>query len=115
MAGKSIVYSDKARAKVLAGVDRTLLRVERDYGTFERSFTLPRSVKPEDIEAIYKKGVLVISIPKRPAAGPTKIKVNILDEQPCRWRKGWGRVGYSAAPSQLSPSECSSVADNPIR
>lgn len=68
------------RKHVETGDDETLLRTEGNYGAFERSFTLPRSVKPEDIEAIYKKGVLVISIPKRPAAGPTKINVNILDE-----------------------------------
>jgi len=68
------------RKHVETGDDETLLRVERDYGAFARSLTLPRSVKPEDIEAIYKKGVLIISIPKRAEAGPKKIQVNILDE-----------------------------------
>src|SRR5213075_3521054 len=39
-------------------------RYERTYGTFERSFTLPATVEPKDINATYDQGVLTITLPK---------------------------------------------------
>ena len=39
-------------------------RVERTYGTFTRSFSLPETVDTDKIKAKYDKGVLTISIPK---------------------------------------------------
>lgn len=50
-------------------------RVERRYGSFQRSFTLPRNVVTSDIKAGYKDGVLTLSIPKPEAAKPTEISV----------------------------------------
>jgi len=50
-------------------------RVERRYGNFQRSFTLPRSVKVEAIEAGCKDGVLTLGIPKAEAAKPTEISI----------------------------------------
>ncbi len=52
-------------------------RMERHYGAFSRSFTLPNSVDPEKIEANYTHGVLAIEIPKRAGAKPKQIKVNV--------------------------------------
>jgi len=43
----------------------TVYRRERMYGTFERSFQLPKNVQPKDIQASYKDGVLEIRIPKK--------------------------------------------------
>ncbi len=40
------------------------VRVERSFGQFYRSFTLPRTVNAEDIEAAYENGVLTINVPK---------------------------------------------------
>lgn len=42
--------------------------VERHYGSFERSFTLPSDIDEEKIDAKYDKGVLKITLPKRPEA-----------------------------------------------
>ncbi|HTX17537.1 MAG TPA: Hsp20/alpha crystallin family protein [Bacteroidota bacterium] len=39
-------------------------RIERSYGSFERSFTLPGSVKGDAVEASYKDGVLTVMLPK---------------------------------------------------
>jgi HSP20 family protein len=52
-------------------------RMERHYGAFSRSFTLPNTVDPEKIEANYTHGVLAIEIPKRAGAKPKQIKVNL--------------------------------------
>ncbi len=52
-------------------------RVERRYGKFTRSFTLPTTVNTEDIKADYAHGVLKITLAKRTEAKPKQIKVNI--------------------------------------
>jgi len=52
-------------------------RVERRYGSFTRSFTLPNTVNPEDVSADYSNGVLKIKLGKRAEAKPKQIKVNI--------------------------------------
>ncbi len=52
-------------------------RVERVYGSFFRSFTLPAEVDEEKIEASYKDGVLTISVPKRPEAVKKAKKIEI--------------------------------------
>jgi HSP20 family protein len=50
-------------------------RVERLYGTFTRSFTLPSTVDATDIKASYKDGVLTIRLPQREEAKPKQITV----------------------------------------
>jgi HSP20 family protein len=52
-------------------------RLERSYGTFSRSFTLPTTVDQEGINAEYKDGVLKITLPKKAEIKPKQIKVNI--------------------------------------
>jgi HSP20 family protein len=52
-------------------------RVERAYGNFVRTFTLPNTVNAEQIEASYDAGVLRITMPKREEARPKQIKVNV--------------------------------------
>ena len=51
-------------------------RVERMYGSFTRSFTLPNTVDPEQVSAHYEKGVLKIRLAKKAEARPKLIKVN---------------------------------------
>lgn len=50
-------------------------RVERKYGTFQRSFTLPRHVDTGNIKADYKDGILTLTIPKAEAAKPKEIQI----------------------------------------
>ncbi|TLY52499.1 MAG: Hsp20/alpha crystallin family protein [Gammaproteobacteria bacterium] len=52
-----------------------LTRIERNYGSFERSFTLPEGADAEAISASGKNGVLEIAIPKKPQAAPRKIEI----------------------------------------
>ena len=52
-------------------------RVERQYGSFTRSFTLPNTVDTENVVANYDKGVLKIKLAKKAEAKPKQIKVNV--------------------------------------
>jgi len=56
-------------------------RVERQYGSFTRSFTLPSSVDPEQVSADYNKGVLKIKLAKKAEAKPKQIKVSLGGEK----------------------------------
>jgi HSP20 family protein len=52
-------------------------RVERDYGKFSRSFTLPNTVDAAKVSADYKNGVLTIRLPFREEAKPRTINVEV--------------------------------------
>jgi HSP20 family protein len=50
---------------------------ERTYGTIRRAFTMPEDAGHEGIKAVYKDGVLEVTLPKRPESKPFKIKVEV--------------------------------------
>lgn len=50
-------------------------RIERAYGSFYRSFTLPNYIDQEKIQAEHENGVLKITMPKRPELKPRKVKI----------------------------------------
>jgi len=52
-------------------------RVERQYGSFTRSFTLPNTVDTDSIQANYDKGILKIQLAMKAEAKPKQIKVNV--------------------------------------
>jgi HSP20 family protein len=56
-------------------------RVERQYGSFTRTFTLPTTVDAEKVSANYDKGTLKIALPKKAEAKPKQIKVNVGGEK----------------------------------
>lgn len=53
------------------------LRIERTYGSFSRSFSLPTTVNTESVQAEYKNGVLTVQLPKRAESKPRQVKVNV--------------------------------------
>jgi HSP20 family protein len=55
--------------------DKNYRLVERSYGSFERSITLPEGVKPEEVKATIAKGVLTVKVPKPAPAQAKKIEV----------------------------------------
>src|ERR1700674_580544 len=57
--------------------DENYLRVERAYGSFSRSFSLPNTVNPDAIRAEYRNGVLTVNLPKREESKPRQVKVNV--------------------------------------
>jgi len=52
-------------------------RIERSYGSFARSFSLPSSIDAEKVGADYKDGLLTLTLPKREEAKPKTIKINV--------------------------------------
>ena len=52
-------------------------RIERSYGTFVRSFSVPSSFDTENIAAEFKNGVLSVTLPKKEAAKPRQVKVEV--------------------------------------
>jgi HSP20 family protein len=55
--------------------DRNYHRVERSYGQFVRSFTLPNNVDRENINASFHNGLLEVALPKREEAKPRQIRI----------------------------------------
>ena len=55
---------------------RTFHRVERSYGQFFRSFTLPNNVDRDRIKAKFANGLLEVELPKREEARPKQIKIS---------------------------------------
>ena len=53
------------------------LRVERAYGSFTRTFSLPNTVNAEGINASYSNGVLTVHLPKREESKPKQVKINV--------------------------------------
>jgi HSP20 family protein len=49
--------------------------VERSYGKFYRSFTLPSTVQADKIDAAYKDGVLEVTLPKKEEVKPKKVSI----------------------------------------
>jgi HSP20 family protein len=57
-------------------------RVERQYGSFTRTFMLPSTVNHDNVQADYEKGVLKVKLAKKAEAKPKQIKVNVSSEKP---------------------------------
>ncbi|HKO04956.1 MAG TPA: Hsp20/alpha crystallin family protein [Candidatus Acidoferrales bacterium] len=57
--------------------EENALRMERYYGTFSRTFTLPNIVKLDAVKAEYRNGVLTVKLPKLEEAKPKQIKIAV--------------------------------------
>src|SRR5579862_3402214 len=53
------------------------LRVERAYGAFTRTFTLPNTINTEALSAEYQGGVLTVHLPKREESKPKQVKISV--------------------------------------
>ena len=60
--------------------EKGMRRMERSYGTFLRSFTLPTNVEQEKITASFMNGLLEVHLPKKEGAKPRTIKVQVKKE-----------------------------------
>jgi HSP20 family protein len=70
----TLTLAGERKAHDEASTDR-FHRIERQYGSFTRSFTLPATVDASRISASYKDGVLTIRVPQRDEAKPKQIEV----------------------------------------
>ena|SRR5690349_14058634 len=52
-------------------------RIEREYGSFSRSFALPTAVNGEKVTAEYKDGILKVTLPKKEETKPKPIKIAV--------------------------------------
>ena len=57
--------------------DEQFHRIERRYGAFSRSFSMPATVDASKVSAEYKNGVLTVRLPLREEAKPRQIKVDV--------------------------------------
>lgn len=75
---ENFVLTIRGEKKASAEVkDEQYHHVERRYGDFSRSFSLPTTVDPNRVSAEYKNGVLTVKIPLREEAKPRSIKVDV--------------------------------------
>jgi HSP20 family protein len=59
--------------------EENYLRMERSYGSFGRSFSLPNTVDTQAIKAQYTDGVLTVTLPKRAESKPKQVKINVTN------------------------------------
>jgi HSP20 family protein len=57
--------------------EENYLRIERAYGSFMRSFSLPNTISSESIRADYRNGVLTLHMAKREESKPKQIKISV--------------------------------------
>ncbi len=57
--------------------DKGYHRIERSYGNFQRSFSVPNAFDTDKISAEYKNGVLTVTLPKKEAAKPRQVKIEV--------------------------------------
>jgi HSP20 family protein len=75
---ENFVLTIKGEKKLSSEVkEEQFHHVERRYGAFSRSFSLPRTVDSSKVSAEYRNGVLTIKLPLREEAKPRQIKVDI--------------------------------------
>lgn len=72
-------------------------RIERRYGSFYRSFTIPNTVNPDSVKADYDAGVLRIQLEKRAEAKPKQIKVQVGQGQTLKQVEAGARKPEKAA------------------
>ncbi len=73
----SVLTIKGEKKSVIESKEKNYHRMERCYGSFQRSFSLPTSVKADKIEASYNNGILEISLPKVEEAKPKEIEVKV--------------------------------------
>ncbi len=75
---ENFVLTIKGEKKASTDVkDEQYHHVERRYGSFSRSFSLPQTVDPNRVSAEYKNGMLTVKLPMREEAKPRTIKVDV--------------------------------------
>ena len=75
---ENFVLTIKGEKKIAGDVkEEQFHHVERRYGVFSRSFSLPQTVDPNRVSAEYKDGVLTVRLPLREEAKPRSIKVEV--------------------------------------
>jgi HSP20 family protein len=86
-------------------------RIERTYGTFERTFVVPNTVDPDRIEANHQNGLLTVTIPKAERARPREIRVNSSGAGSTQVRTNKENQGSKSSASQGGASRSRAEAE----
>lgn len=73
--GVLTLHGERKEEKEVNAVNTHL--TERVYGSFTRSFSLPTTVDPTKVTAVYKDGVLEVTVPKVETAKPKKVEIKV--------------------------------------
>ena len=73
--GMLTIFAERKQEQEEKG--KNLRRTERYYGTMERKLALPSSVEEGKVEALYKDGVLHVTLPKKASAKPQAVTVRV--------------------------------------
>jgi HSP20 family protein len=88
-------------------------RLERVYGAFTRSFSLPTTVDPSKVQAVYKDGVLEVTVPKLEAAKPKKVQIQaakrLKRNSRARWPRAPGALSIWTQSSERTRTEMAST------
>ena len=74
---QTLTIAGERKFQAANGENKGYHRIERNYGKFVRSFAVPNTFDTEKIAAAYKNGVLSVTLPKRDAAKPRQVKVEV--------------------------------------
>lgn len=74
---QTLTIAGERKFEAPSGENKGYHRIERSYGKFVRSFAVPSTFDTEKIAASYRNGVLSVSLPKKEAAKPRQIKVQV--------------------------------------
>lgn len=72
-----VIKGEKKRETKTEDKERSYIRVERSFGSFQRSFMLPDNVKKDNIAAKFENGVLTITLEKVEPEPPKQIEISI--------------------------------------
>jgi HSP20 family protein len=72
-----VIKGEKKREFKTEDKERNFIRVERSYGSFQRSFMLPDNVKKDNVSAKFENGVLTITLEKIEPEPPKQIEIPI--------------------------------------
>jgi HSP20 family protein len=74
---QTLTIAGERRFEQAATPNKGFHRIERNYGKFVRSFAVPNTFDTDHIAAAYPNGVLNVSLPKKEAAKPRQIKIEV--------------------------------------
>jgi HSP20 family protein len=88
-------------------------RVERSYGSFRRSLTLPEGVDPAAVAATFDKGVLEVTVPKPQQQAPRKVQITVAGSSAGETQAVEGSESPADAPAAEAPAAEAPAAEAP--
>jgi len=76
------IRGERANEREEKNEDTKFYKTESTYGSFMRRFTLPEDIDPKKIKAVYKDGVLGLTIPKPPESEAVQVQIEDESSQP---------------------------------